>query len=102
MTDTIIRYANGHIVTPGGTWPGATITVDADGRIAGIAPLPRDAGGGAIDLAGGWIMPGFIDTQVNGGGGISARRQRKGRVRLTTEKGGGGGVLTVWLPLPST
>ena len=70
MTDTIIRYANGHVVTPGGTWPGATITVDADGRIAGIAPLPRDAGAGAIDLAGGWIMPGFIDTQVNGGGGV--------------------------------
>ncbi|PCG13548.1 N-acetylglucosamine-6-phosphate deacetylase [Sphingomonas adhaesiva] len=70
MTATIIRYANGHVVTPGGTLPGAAITIGADGRIAAIAPLARDAVAGAIDLAGGWIMPGFIDTQVNGGGGV--------------------------------
>ncbi|MCW4455591.1 N-acetylglucosamine-6-phosphate deacetylase [Flavobacterium sp. MXW15] len=41
-----------------------------DGRIAGLLPesalpagLPRHA------LGGGWLLPGFIDVQVNGGGG---------------------------------
>lgn len=29
-----------------------------------------DAAGQRIDLEGGWLLPGFIDTQVNGGGGV--------------------------------
>ncbi len=35
--------------------------------------VPRDAlppGCGAIGLEGGWLLPGFIDTQVNGGGDV--------------------------------
>jgi N-acetylglucosamine-6-phosphate deacetylase len=39
-------------------------------RIAGIAPYaerPRDSG--EVDLGGGILAPGFIDVQVNGGGG---------------------------------
>jgi N-acetylglucosamine-6-phosphate deacetylase len=39
-------------------------------RIAGVAPYrnrPRD--GGEVDLGGGVLAPGFIDVQVNGGGG---------------------------------
>ena len=43
----------------------------ADGRIAAILPereLPR--GWPSRDLAGGWLLPGFIDTQVNGGGDV--------------------------------
>jgi N-acetylglucosamine-6-phosphate deacetylase len=62
------RFANGRIVTPGGVLDGAALTLDAAGRIAGIETL-NDANE-AIDLDGGWLVPGFIDTQVNGGGGV--------------------------------
>lgn len=64
-----IRLENGRVVTPSGTLDRVEITVEA-GMIASLAP----AGGGmveqVIDLAGGWLLPGFIDTQVNGGGGV--------------------------------
>ena len=64
-----IRLENGRIVTPQGVLDGADVTV-ASGTIAALAP---SGGGGAdrvIDLGGGWLLPGFIDTQVNGGGGV--------------------------------
>lgn len=41
-----------------------------------IVALERDPGpeapvrAGQVDLAGGWLLPGFIDAQVNGGGGV--------------------------------
>ena len=39
-------------------------------RIVGIAPhAERPRGGGEVDLGGGVLAPGFIDVQVNGGGG---------------------------------
>ncbi|USI72736.1 N-acetylglucosamine-6-phosphate deacetylase [Sphingomonas morindae] len=63
---TAWSFTNGHVVTAGGVLPAARITLAGD-RIAAISEAP---GPDAIDLAGGWIMPGFIDTQVNGGGGV--------------------------------
>jgi N-acetylglucosamine-6-phosphate deacetylase len=42
-----------------------------DGRIDAVRPvaeLPRDMP--RHDLDGGWLLPGFIDAQVNGGGGV--------------------------------
>lgn len=64
---TIVRFANGNIVTAAGLLTAATIVVD-HGRVARIDP--GAAGDDAIDLDGGWVMPGFVDTQVNGGGGV--------------------------------
>lgn len=63
-----IRFANGRVVTAAGTLDGATFTLTG-GRIAaidGAAPAAELE----IDLAGGWVVPGFIDVQVNGGGGV--------------------------------
>lgn len=42
------------------------------GRIAGIVPAndPRVADADRVDLDGGFLLPGFIDCQVNGGGGV--------------------------------
>ncbi|WP_109806203.1 N-acetylglucosamine-6-phosphate deacetylase [Sphingosinithalassobacter portus] len=65
----IERFANGHVVTPTGVLNGGAIDVGDDGLIRSIAPLGDDAAG-AVDLDGGWLLPGFIDTQVNGGGGV--------------------------------
>lgn len=64
---TVFAFTNGHIVTPGGILEQAAIEV-IDGRIAGITP--DAAADTAINLDGGWIVPGFIDTQVNGGAGV--------------------------------
>ena len=64
-----VRVANGSVVAPGGVLAGAEIMVDDD-RIASIASIAHDGHADIIDLAGGWLMPGFIDTQVNGGGGV--------------------------------
>ncbi len=67
---TIFRFSNGHVVTPTGVLNNATIVVE-DGRIARIAESDaQDPSATTIDLDGGWLMPGFVDTQVNGGGGV--------------------------------
>ena len=65
---------NGRILTPEGIVDGKAVAI-ADGRIQGLidsadthaAPL---AGAERHDLDGGLLVPGFIDTQVNGGGGV--------------------------------
>ncbi|MES2336888.1 MAG: N-acetylglucosamine-6-phosphate deacetylase [Pseudomonadota bacterium] len=61
-----IAFANGHVVTADAVLPGAAFDI-ADDRIVAIG---EDRAGTAIDLDGGWLMPGFVDTQVNGGGGV--------------------------------
>jgi N-acetylglucosamine-6-phosphate deacetylase len=61
---------NGRILTPTGIVDGKAVAI-RDGRIAEIiesAEVPADAA--RRDLDGGLLVPGFIDTQVNGGGGV--------------------------------
>ena len=54
-------------ITPDGPIEDAVVTI-AEGRITGIS---RGGGApGAVELGGGYIVPGFIDIQVNGGGGV--------------------------------
>ncbi|KQS04701.1 N-acetylglucosamine-6-phosphate deacetylase [Sphingomonas sp. Leaf357] len=65
---SMMRFSNGTVLTADGALDGATITLEDD-RIAAIAPL-AGFNGDAIDLDGGWLVPGFVDTQVNGGGGV--------------------------------
>ncbi|MBD8618432.1 N-acetylglucosamine-6-phosphate deacetylase [Sphingomonas sp. CFBP 13728] len=67
---TTYRFSNGHIAASTGVLHEATIVVQ-DGRITQIGDATSDqAVDHAIDLYGGWLMPGFVDTQVNGGGGV--------------------------------
>ena len=61
---TGIIFDNGRILTGDGAIAGQLCV--ADGLIAEHA----SSGATRIDLAGGWLLPGFIDTQVNGGGGV--------------------------------
>jgi N-acetylglucosamine-6-phosphate deacetylase len=61
---------NGRVLASGRFLEGKAVVLE-DGRIAGIvdqADLP--AGADRQDLDGGLLVPGFIDTQVNGGGGV--------------------------------
>ena len=64
-------FANGRIVTPGGIVERGSVEV-REGRIAAVAKsIAADrANGGLIDLGGDYLLPGFVDVQVNGGGGV--------------------------------
>ena len=55
----------------GETWHGNAALVIRDGIVEGIVArghVPGDAA--VVELAGGLIVPGFVDLQVNGGGGV--------------------------------
>ncbi|SDA22444.1 N-acetylglucosamine-6-phosphate deacetylase [Sphingomonas sp. NFR15] len=62
-----ITIHGGHILVGDAILSDATFVL-ADGRLRAVEPA--GAGDIEIDLASGWLLPGFIDTQVNGGGGV--------------------------------
>jgi N-acetylglucosamine-6-phosphate deacetylase len=66
-----LAFVNGRILGPGGVVVGQALLIDG-AHITGIVE-PHDqrlARCRRIDLAGRRLLPGFIDTQVNGGGGV--------------------------------
>lgn len=66
----ITALINGRVLRAGDLRDGEAVLLDGD-RIAGIVPageIPADAA--RHDLEGAMLLPGFIDTQVNGGGGV--------------------------------
>ncbi|HEX7342368.1 MAG TPA: N-acetylglucosamine-6-phosphate deacetylase [Rhodanobacteraceae bacterium] len=68
MTTALV---NARVLTSHGLQSGFAVLVDHD-RITGLA-LPSDSRVRAAerhDLAGRYLLPGFIDCQVNGGGGV--------------------------------
>ena len=61
-------FVNGQVLTDRGFERDVSVVVE-DGHI--VAVLPGEApAGDVIDLQGGYLVPGFIDLQVNGGGGV--------------------------------
>ncbi|MEI9902599.1 MAG: N-acetylglucosamine-6-phosphate deacetylase [Asticcacaulis sp.] len=60
-----LTFTNARIVTPGGLIEGG---LACEGET--IVAAGPGAGGSGIDVGGGYLLPGFIDTQVNGGGGV--------------------------------
>ena len=69
MSDLVL--INGRVLTERGLQDGLAVRLSR-GRIAAVGPA-ADLTGGAVtlrDLEGGVLLPGFIDTQVNGGGGV--------------------------------
>lgn len=63
-----VTLTNGRVLTPAGLHQDLDVIIE-DGRIAALAPR-GECRGGLHDLQGGVLIPGFIDTQVNGGGGV--------------------------------
>jgi N-acetylglucosamine-6-phosphate deacetylase len=62
---------NGRVLTDAGVLDGKAVLLSDDGRIVAVvaaSEIPADAT--RHDLDGGLLVPGFIDTQVNGGGGV--------------------------------
>jgi N-acetylglucosamine-6-phosphate deacetylase len=62
-----LHFQNGAIVTRHGIQNEISLSVE-QGRLARLQDVP--VSGDIIDLEGGWLVPGFVDTQVNGGGGV--------------------------------
>ena len=69
----------GRVVTPEGVLSPGWIRVTGDridaigpGQAAQGSPPPgQDAGADVVDLSGHWVLPGFVDIHVHGGGGTS-------------------------------
>ena len=64
----MIRLRGARLVTPEGVRDGQAVTL-ADGRIVEIA-ADHAASASDVECAGGWLVPGFIDTHVHGVGGV--------------------------------
>jgi len=64
-----VHLTNGRVATPTGVQEGLTVAL-ADGQIASVSTAAPPAGAEVQDLEGRVLAPGFIDTQVNGGGGV--------------------------------
>jgi len=60
------------IVTPEGVLDDGWVQVDGD-RLAAVGTGPAPAGE-IVDLGGGWLVPGFIDLHVHGGGGADVTK----------------------------
>ncbi|WP_313347646.1 N-acetylglucosamine-6-phosphate deacetylase [Stenotrophomonas sp.] len=67
---TVLR--NARILTGDGFRDDLAVVIE-DGRITALVSDAAPQLGSAdeqVDLGGGWLLPGFIDAQVNGGGGV--------------------------------
>ena len=66
----LAALVNGRVLTEAGVVDGRAVLIEG-GKIVGVVDareVPADAD--RRDLAGGLLVPGYIDTQVNGGGGV--------------------------------
>ena len=66
-----IALLNGHVLTPAGWSDGLAVMVENE-RIVSLIPSGHThiRAAKSHDLAGRYLLPGFIDCQVNGGGGL--------------------------------
>ena len=63
---------NARVLLDDGFHDDLAVLLDAAGRIEALVPAgqARLQAAEVRDLGGGWLLPGFIDAQVNGGGGV--------------------------------
>ena len=60
----------GRVVTPGGVLDDAWVRVAGD-TIVSIETSPPPIDAPVVDLAGAWLLPGYVDLHMHGGGGHS-------------------------------
>jgi N-acetylglucosamine-6-phosphate deacetylase len=72
-----LTLRGGRVVTPGGVVEGDVVI--AEGRIAAVG-MPA-AAGEVVELEGRWVLPGFIDVHVHGGGGAQCNTTDPDEVR---------------------
>lgn len=66
---TATAFVNGRVLSERGFESDLSVIVE-DGHIVAVLPGPTPGGARAHDLQGAYLVPGFIDTQVNGGGDV--------------------------------
>jgi N-acetylglucosamine-6-phosphate deacetylase len=62
-------FRNAQVLTERGFERDVSVVVE-DGHIVAVLPGEAASSAQVIDLQGGYLVPGFIDTQVNGGGDV--------------------------------
>ncbi|ALN61370.1 N-acetylglucosamine-6-phosphate deacetylase [Lysobacter antibioticus] len=62
-------FVNGRVLSERGFESDLTVIVE-EGHIVAVLPGPAPSGAQTVDLHGQYLVPGFIDTQVNGGGDV--------------------------------
>ena len=67
---------NGRVLLDEGFVTGQAVLIEGD-RIAAMVREPDTRGAARVDLGGGLLLPGFIDVQVNGGGGALFNDSRR-------------------------
>lgn len=68
---TVTTALSGPRIFDGSRWHDGAAVLIREGRVAGIVPRPDLPADAVIEeVAGGMLVPGFIDAQVNGGGGV--------------------------------
>lgn len=67
MTTTV--FTHGRVLTDNGFESDLSVVVE-DGHIVAVQPGPAPKNAETVDLGGHYLVPGFIDTQVNGGGDV--------------------------------
>src|SRR5687767_5904413 len=66
-----VALVNGRVLTDSGFVDGQTVLIDQNVIVDIVSSDdPRIKQGARQDLGGKLLLPGFIDTQVNGGGGV--------------------------------
>lgn len=66
---TATAFVNGRVLSERGFESDLSVIVE-DGYIVAVLPGPAPSGAQVVDLQGRYLAPGFIDTQVNGGGDV--------------------------------
>jgi N-acetylglucosamine-6-phosphate deacetylase len=80
VSDGSLTLSGGQVVTPGGVVAGGRVVV-RDGTIAAIRPPDERVEGEVVDVRGCWVLPGFVDLHVHGGGGADCTTADPDEVR---------------------
>ncbi|MGP4016758.1 N-acetylglucosamine-6-phosphate deacetylase [Saccharopolyspora sp. 5N708] len=70
MNDPELILAGGRVVTPGGVLDDGWVGVSG-GKISAVGTGPAPKAASTFELAGRWLVPGFVDIHCHGGGGGS-------------------------------